>query len=115
VSPVSATDSTFEHEVNDWPMAALVEFMTLWCGHCRMIDPAVNDLAARRAGFLKVIKVDVEREPGLSSRFSIKGTPTFLLYLNGRLLARLDGAPKAHSELEDWISQTLMKHGPAFR
>jgi len=104
-TPVYATGPTFDREVNDWPMLLLVEFFAQWCGHCRAIDPVVNDIAARRAGFLKVLKVDVDREPSLSNRFSVKGTPAFLLYRNGRLLGRIDGAPKVHSELEDWILQ----------
>ncbi|MBI5055455.1 MAG: thiol reductase thioredoxin [Nitrospirae bacterium] len=104
-TPVYAAASTFDREVNDWPMLLLVEFFAQWCGHCRAIEPVVNDIAARRAGSLKVLKVDVDREPALSSRFTVKGTPTFLLYRNGRLLGRIDGAPKSHSELEAWILQ----------
>lgn len=107
--PVYATASTFDHEINDWPMAMLVEFFAQWCGHCRAIEPSVNDIASRRAGFLKVLKVDVDREPSLSGRFSVRGTPAFLLFRNGRLIGRLDGAPKAHSELEDWVLRTWNK------
>jgi len=108
-APVTATASTLDHEINDWPMALLVELKTAWCGHCRRIEPAVADLAARRAGFLKVIQIDVDIEREVSNRFSIKGTPTFLLYQNGRMLARLDGAPKDQRELENWVAQTLKK------
>jgi len=105
--PVTATGPDIDREINDWPMALLVEFKTAWCGHCRRIEPAVADLAAKSAGFLKVIQIDVDIERDISNRYSIKGTPTFLLYRNGRMLARLDGAPRDQRELENWVAQAL--------
>jgi thioredoxin 2 len=67
----------------------------------------VNDLASWRAGKLKVIKVDIDAEPALAQRFTIKATPTFILYRSGRQLARMDGAPKEKLELIQWVDRFL--------
>jgi thioredoxin 2 len=88
-------------------MVLLVEFYTKWCGHCRDVEPVVNNIAAEHAGSVKVLRIDVESEPGLSARFSVTGTPTFLLYKKGHLMGRIDGAPKTHSALRDWVLQAL--------
>jgi thioredoxin 2 len=71
-----------------------------------MIEPVVNDLAKWRAGQMKVLKVDVDAEPALASRFTVKATPTFILYRSGRQLARMDGAPKEKLELVQWIDRS---------
>lgn len=104
-APVNATAATFDKEISDWPGLVLVEFWAKWCGYCRMIEPVVNDLARWRAGQMKVVRVDVDAEPALSSRFTVKATPTFILYRNGRQLARMDGAPKEKIELMEWVDR----------
>lgn len=104
-SPINVTTASFDQQVNDWPELLLVEFWARWCGYCRMIEPVINALAAQRAGRLKVIRVDVDAEPALAHRFVVKATPTFVLYRNGRQLARMDGAPKESSELAQWIDR----------
>ncbi len=106
-APVNVTTASYDQQVNDWPETVLAEFWAKWCGYCRAIEPFVNSLAAKRAGRLKVIKVDVDSEPLLARRFTIKATPTFILYRNGRQLSRLDGAPAQNSDLEYWIDQTM--------
>ena len=106
-SPLNVTAAAYDREVNDWPEYVLVEFWAKWCGYCRMVEPVVNDLAAGRAGQLKVLKADVDAEPDLARRFTVKATPTFMLYRNGRLLGRMDGAPKEKIELVQWLDRTM--------
>ena len=65
----------------------------------------MNDLASWRAGRLKVVRVDVDAEPDLAKRFTVKATPTFILFKNGAQIARMDGAPKEKLELVQWIDQ----------
>jgi thioredoxin 2 len=105
--PTPVTAANFDQEVRDWPEYLLVEFWAKWCGYCRMAEPVLNDLASWRAGRLKVIKVDIDAEPTLGRRFTIKATPTFILYRSGRQLARMDGAPKEKLELVQWIDRFL--------
>jgi thioredoxin 2 len=102
-APINVTAESYDRQVRDWPEFLLAEFWAKWCGYCRKIEPVVNALAANRAGRLKVIKVDVDAEQVLASRFAVKATPTFILYRNGAQIARLDGAPAQNSELEHWL------------
>jgi thioredoxin 2 len=111
-APLNVTTASYDQQVNDWPEVLLAEFWAKWCGYCRAIEPYLNDLAKKRAGRLKIIRVDVDAEPALSRRFTVKATPTFILYRNGRQLARFDGAPVQNSELEYWIDRTLSQHAP---
>jgi thioredoxin 2 len=108
-TPVTATAATFEREIFDWPGYVLLEFWAKWCGYCRMVEPVVNDLASWRAGRLKVVRVDVDAEPGLASRFTVKATPTFVVFKNGTQVARMDGAPKEKLDLVQWLDQIVKK------
>jgi len=108
-SPINVTSTSYDQQVRDWPEVLVAEFWAKWCGHCRTIEPFVNSLAAKRAGKLKIIRVDVDSEPALSARFTIKATPTFILYRNGRQIDRFDGAPVQPIELEYWIDRTLQQ------
>ncbi len=102
---LTATEATLDHEIFDWPEYALLEFWAKWCGYCRMVEPVVNDIASWRAGRLKVVRVDVDAEPTLARRFTVKATPTFILFRNGTQVARMDGAPKEKLDLVQWIDR----------
>lgn len=106
-APINVTTAHFDQQVRDWPEFLLVVFWASWCGYCRMLEPFINELAAKRAGRLKIIRVDVEAEPALHNRFLLRATPTFLLYRNGIQLERLDGAPQQSSDLALWIDQVM--------
>ena len=105
--PVTATAAGFEHDVFDWPEYVLLEFWAKWCGYCRVVEPVINDLASWRAGRLKVVRIDIDAEPGLAKRFMVKATPTFILFKNGTQVGRLDGAPKEKIQLVQWVDQFL--------
>lgn len=107
--PLNVTAASYDQQVNDWPEILVAEFWAKWCGYCRQVEPYINELAARRAGRLKIIRVDVDAEQPLARRFKIKATPTFILYVNGRQLARMDGSPQQQSELENWIDRTVLQ------
>ncbi len=106
-APVVGATANYDQILSAWPEALLAEFQARWCGYCRVIGPVVADLAHRRAGALKVVTIDVDAEPALARRFDVRATPTFILYRNGRQLARLDGAPADQRDLEAWIDRTL--------
>jgi thioredoxin 2 len=106
-APLHVTTASYDQQVRDWPEVLLAEFWAKWCGYCRAIEPFMNELAAKRAGRLKIVRIDVDSEPALARRFTIKATPTFILYRNGSQLARFDGAPARQNELEYWIDQAV--------
>jgi len=94
--PVRVTDNDLERVVKDSDVPVLVDFYADWCGPCKMMAPALDELARERAGELLVAKLDTDRNPAMASRFGIRGVPTMIVFRDGREVAREVGAlPKA--------------------
>jgi thioredoxin 2 len=106
-APINVTAATFDQEMNDWRELLLVEFWSPTCGYCQMVEPVVRDLARWKAGRLKVFMVNIQQELPLAQRFEAMATPTFILFRNGRQLARIDGAPKEKIDMVRWVEQFL--------
>jgi thioredoxin 1 len=93
---VAVTDQTFEAEVLKSPLPVLVDFWAAWCGPCRAIAPAVDELASEYSGKLKVVKLDVDQYGDISGRYNVLGIPTLLLFKGGEVVEKMVGAyPKA--------------------
>lgn len=104
---IEATVSNFNQEVLAWPGVVFIEFWSHRCGHCLKMAPFVEALAHERAGLIKVVKVNVDNEPLLASRFHIQATPFTMLFRNGDKLSEIAGAlPK--EQLEAWIDSSLL-------
>ena len=84
----------------------VLNFWATWCGPCRMVSPALEQLAGERAGSLKLVKVDVDTAPELSQRFQVQAVPTLLLMDGGRVLARKSGAAPV-AALRSWVDEVL--------
>ena len=93
---VAVTDQTFEAEVLNSPVPVLVDFWAAWCGPCRAIAPAVDEIATEYLGKLKVVKLDIDQYGEVSGRYSVLGIPTLLLFKSGQVVEKMVGAyPKA--------------------
>lgn len=103
---VDAGDDTFADVAENSSVTVLVDLWATWCGPCRMVSPALEQLAQERAGRLKLVKVDVDVAPLLSARFDVRAVPTLLLLREGRLLARQSGAASL-AALRTWLDSTL--------
>jgi thioredoxin 2 len=100
--PATVTDASFASEVERSPIPVLVDFWASWCPPCRAIAPVLDQLAGERAGRLKVAKVNVDENPGLSARFAVRSIPTLLLVKDGRVVDQLAGA-LPRPELVRWL------------
>jgi len=105
--PIEVTVSTFDDEVLMWPGVVLIEFWSPRCSHCLSIAPVTEELALRRAGLLKVVKVNVENETSLAMRFNIQATPFLTLYRDGNKLSEVAGA-LSKEQLEAWIDSSML-------
>ncbi|HEY3215828.1 MAG TPA: thioredoxin [Candidatus Eisenbacteria bacterium] len=93
---VAVTDQSFDQEVLQSPVPVLVDFWAAWCGPCKAIAPAVDQIAADYNSRLKVVKLDVDQNIEVSTRFEVLSIPTLLLFKNGQVVEKLVGAyPKA--------------------
>jgi thioredoxin 2 len=88
---VEAGSATFEGEATA-SVPVVVDLWAPWCGPCRMIAPVLEDLAARHAGKLKVVKVNVDDEPQLAARFDARSIPLLVVLRDGRETDRIVGA-----------------------
>ena len=109
-----AGDDDFAAVAERASIPALVDFWAPWCGPCRMVSPALEQLATERAGVIKLVKVDVDRASALGQRFQIQAVPTLLLLDAGEVSARQSGAaPEA--ALRAWLDPHLPPAPPGPR
>jgi thioredoxin 2 len=104
-----AGDDDFAAVVEDASVPVLLDLWATWCGPCRMVSPALERLAEAYAGRIKLVKVDVDRAPGISRRFDVRSVPTLAVLDRGRVVARQAGAapePALRRWLEDALSAT---------
>ena len=86
------TDASFENDVLQSEVPALVDFWAAWCGPCKMIAPLVDEISEEYAGKIKVCKMDVDSNPETSVKFNVRGIPTLLIFKNGNIEATKVGA-----------------------
>ena len=86
------SEALFDQEVVQASQPVLVDFWAPWCGPCKMIAPALQELAGDYRGRLKVVKVNVDDYPDLAAKFDIMGIPTILLFKEGRVVDSFTGA-----------------------
>ena len=103
VSKVS--DQDFDAEVLKSTQPVVVDFWAEWCGPCKMIAPALEELAGAMDGKVKIVKLNVDENPSTAAKYGIMSIPTLMLFKNGELASRQVGAaPK--QKLEAWINSS---------
>src|SRR5258707_10564238 len=101
VSKVS--DADFDAEVLKSNEPVVVDFWAEWCGPCRMIAPALEEIAGTLNGKVKIVKLNVDENPQTAAKYGIQSIPTLMIFKNGQMASRQIGAaPK--QKLEQWIT-----------
>ena len=85
------TDGNFDQSVIKAPQPVLVDFWAEWCGPCRRLAPTVDELATDYDGRVVVGKLNVDDNPNVASRYSIRGIPTLLLFKGGEIVEQVVG------------------------
>lgn len=103
MATVKVTDASFEQDVLKSAEPVVVDFWAEWCGPCRQIGPALEEIATDLQGKVKIAKVNVDENPQIAQQYGIRSIPTLLLFKNGeRVDQKVGAAPKG--DLSRWIS-----------
>ena len=106
MATVAATDATFDAEVKNSDLPVVVDFWAEWCGPCKQIGPSLEEISAEMEGRIKVVKVDVDSNPGAAAALGVRGIPAVFLFKDGEVVSNKTGAaPKA--ALQSWINDSI--------
>ena len=108
---VDADDGSFAQVAGAAAIPVIVDLWAPWCGPCRMVSPALENLAREYAGRVKLVKVDVDESPQTARRFDARGIPTLLVLRNGQVVSRQVGAAPEPA-LRTWLDQALAQPVP---
>ena len=106
MSTSKVTDASFEADVLKSSEPVVVDFWAEWCGPCKMIGPSLEEIATEMKGKVKIVKLNVDENPGVAGKLGIRSIPTLMLFKDGKLSAQKVGAaPKG--ELVKWINSAI--------
>ena len=99
-------DNSFEQEVLKSESLTLVDFWAEWCGPCKMIGPALEEISEEMKNEIRITKLNIDENPLTPQKYGVKGIPTLLLFKNGEVISEKIGAlPKA--KIADWINENI--------
>ncbi|MBC7164314.1 MAG: thioredoxin [Roseovarius sp.] len=106
MATVPVTDATFDAEVKNSDIPVVVDFWAEWCGPCKQIGPALEELSNELQGRVKIVKVDVDSNPDSAVAMGVRGIPALFIFKNGEVVSnRAGAAPKA--ALQSWIESSI--------
>lgn len=106
MSTIAVTDESFESDVLKSDAPVVVDFWAEWCGPCKQIGPALEEIASEMKDKIRVAKVNIDDSPNAPSRYGVRGIPTLLLFKDGEVVDRKVGADSKRG-IEGWIADAL--------
>ena len=103
----SVSDANFDKEVLESTEPVLVDFFAEWCGPCKAMAPALEQVAAEMKGKVKVAKLDVDQNPKVTQKYTIQAMPTLMIFKDGKKVAERVGALTQKKQLQDWITGSI--------
>ena len=106
MASIIISDNSFEKEVLKSENLTLVDFWAEWCGPCKMIGPALEEISEEMKDDVRITKLNIDENPATPQKYNVRGIPTLLLFKNGEVIVEKVGAlPKA--QLQEWISSNV--------
>lgn len=103
----NVSDANFEELVLKSDKPVLVDFFAEWCGPCKAMAPALEQVADAMKDSVTVVKIDVEQNPGVTQKYNVQAMPTLMLFRNGEVAAQHVGALTQRASLEKWLTSSI--------
>jgi thioredoxin 1 len=106
MSTHKVTDSSFDADVLKSSTPVVVDFWAEWCGPCKMIGPSLEEIAKELGPRAKIVKINIDENPDVPSKYGVRGIPTLMVFKDGKLAAtKVGAAPK--NQLQSWIESSI--------
>jgi len=112
--PIKVSDASFQNDVLNAKGPVVVDFWAEWCGPCKMIAPALDELSTELDGKVTIAKINIDENPHVPQKYGVRGIPTMMIFEGGQVAATKVGAlPK--SKIKEWIESSITSTGSAAR
>ena len=106
MTTIKVSDASFDSDVLKAPGPVLVDFWAEWCGPCKMIAPALEEIATSMNGRVTIAKINIDENPNTPRKYGVRGIPTLMLFKDGQVAATKIGAlPK--NKLSEWVESVI--------